>query len=168
MVWSSIQTPVTEVPRRYTMGMRLWLLLAFVVPVCAQLRVVEIAFEGIGCASCIESMPARVSRFRGVEGATVDVAKAVLTIKFAPANRVRVEQLRDAVEQDGTKVRKIDLQAAGTVEKDGGRWIFRIEGNPATYELLGAGLKEGPAIVLGKTAAIKPTVRIDVRELRPR
>lgn len=150
------------------MGMRLLLLLALALPVWGQLRVVEIGFEGIGCASCIESMPARISRFRGVESATVDAQKAVVTVKLAATNRVRIEQLRDAIEQDGTKVKYADIEAAGSIAKDGDKWLLRMDGNPATYELAGAGLKEGSAIVLGKTAAIKPTIRIDVREMRPR
>jgi cation transport ATPase len=150
------------------MGMRLLLLLALALPVWGQLRVVEIAFEGIGCASCIESLPARMSRFRGVESATVNAQKGVVTVKLAATNRVRIEQLRDAIEQDGTKVKYADIEATGTIAQDGGKWILRMESNPATYELAGSSLKEGPAIVTGKASPIKPTVRIEVKEIRPR
>ena len=81
------------------LGFVLFFVLAASCP--AQFRTVEMTFQGVGCASCLESLPSRVQRLRGVESATVDAKAGVLTVKLAEQNRVRVEQIRDFVEQDG-------------------------------------------------------------------
>lgn len=95
----------------------------------AQLRSAELTFEGVNCAPCLESLPSRIQRLRGVESATVDAAKGVLTVKFAAANRVRLEQIRDTIEQDGTKVRRAVIAAAGGIREEpaaSGKWILEL------------------------------------------
>lgn len=151
--------------------MRLFLLALLwpALPVCAQFRSIVVTFEGIGCASCIESMPARMQRFRGVESATVDAEKGTLTIKLAAANRVRLEQVRDAIQQDGTKVRKARVEAAGVIAKEGGAWTLRLEGPPATsYTLEGKALQEGPATVTADVPSLEGKPVLHAVEVRPR
>lgn len=105
-------------------------------PALAQLRSVELKFEGVNCAPCVESLPARIQRMRGVESASVDAAKGLLTIKFAPQNRVRLEQIRDTVQQDGTKAARALITAAGTLAEDSpgsGKWQLKLPNNAGSY-----------------------------------
>lgn len=109
------------------------------IPLFAQFDSIELRFEGMGCTSCIESMPARIKRMRGVEDVSVDAAASILKVRLAETNRVRLEQIRDAIQQDGTKVKSASVTVHGTVLQQEGKWIIRPFEGGATYLLEGAG-----------------------------
>ena len=132
------------------------LLFLLALPAFAQFRTIEVRFEGIGCASCIESLPARMQRIRGIESATVDAAAGVLKVKLAEQNRVRVEQIRDAIEQDGTKARDARVIVRGDLAKDGDHWILKPAGVPAGYAVETAAPATGSCIVDGVIANLRP------------
>lgn len=143
------------------------LLAALAASAFAQLRSVELRFEGVNCAPCLESLPARIQRMRGVESARVDAEKGLLTIKLAEANRIRLEQIRDTVEQDGTKARAATVALAGELAEaapGSGRWLLKLPNGAGTFTLSfdGAtpsaqyGAKAGRAIVTGTIAPLKP------------
>src|SRR4051794_25930066 len=115
--------------------MKLALLILLASPAYAQFRSMEITFEGIGCASCMESLPARMQRLRGVESATVDAAHGVLKIQLAEQNRVRVEQVRDMIEQDGTKMKSATVTVQGELAQASGKWVLQPPSLPASYEV---------------------------------
>jgi cation transport ATPase len=120
----------------------------------AQFRVVEISFKGVGCASCIESLPSRVQRLRGVESAAVDAQAGVLTVKLAEQNRVRLEQIRDFVEQDGAKAVRAVVEVKGEVRDEGDRKLLQV--GSATYELEGS-VSPGAQLIKGDIEDLKPT-----------
>jgi hypothetical protein len=127
-------------------------------PCLAQFQAMEIGFEGIGCASCLESLPARIQRMRGVESATVDAERGILKVQLAAENRVRVEQVRDMIEQDGTKAKKAAVQVKGELSQVEGRWVLRLTGIDASYEVGGAVPASGAGtyVVTGDIAALRP------------
>lgn len=165
LITASFQSP-------YNGHMRFTLLLLLAARFAvAEFRSMTLGFEGMGCASCIESLPARMRRMRGVESAEVNAAKGVLTIKLAAGNKIRLEQVRDAIEQDGTKVRTAAVEIEGAISKDKDQYFIRPEGLAVTYELRGQGLKEGPAVVFAETPQLRPAqgaISFEVRELRAR
>ncbi len=112
---------------------RLIVLLALAWPACAQFQTIDISFEGVGCASCVESLSSRMQRIRGVESATVDAASGELHLKLAVQNRVRLEQIRDAIEQDGTKVRQATVSVIGMLKSEAGKWLLAPGGLPTSY-----------------------------------
>jgi len=127
-------------------------------PAFAQLRSAEIEFTGVNCAPCLESLPARIQRMRGVEKAEVIAAKGLLKVTFAEENRIRLEQLRDAIEPDGTKTTRARLQARGTVEETpAGQWrlklpngsVFVLQRGDAGVPAEQYALKPGPATITG-------------------
>ena len=102
----------------------------------AQLQRIEMTFEGVNCVPCVDSMPARAMRIRGVESANVDAAKGVLILQLARQNRVRVEQIRDLIQQDGTKAVRATVEVTGTVSKnEAGAWILQIPQQALPLEL---------------------------------
>src|SRR5436190_23389080 len=103
--------------------MKLALLILLAAPCWAQFRSMEITFEGIGCASCMESLPGRMQRLRGVESATIDAQRGVLKIQLAEQNRVRLEQVRDMIEQDGTKAKSATITVKGDLAQTDGKWV---------------------------------------------
>ena len=132
----------------------------------AQLQTVELSFTGIECATCLDSLPARLQRLRGVESARVDAAKQRLAVKFAGQNRIRLEQIRDAVEQDGTKVRDASLTAAGLLAEatpGDGRWLLllpngsqfevSLDGGPPSVQYA---LKPGRVALAGSIGQVRP------------
>ena len=129
-----------------------------VFPCLAQFQSMEIAFEGVGCASCAESLPARIQRMRGVESSTVDAERGILKVQLAAQNRVRLEQVRDLIEQDGTKTKKATVQVKGELSQVEGRWVLRLTGLEASYEVEGAGPASpaGTYLVTGDIATLRP------------
>ena len=91
-----------------------------------------------------------MKRVRGVESAQVNAQEGTLDLQLAPQNRVRLEQIRDFIEQDGTKATRAVVRVNGEVEKLGDRWILRPPGVSSTYEIAGPDLKPGPATVAGE------------------
>jgi cation transport ATPase len=101
------------------------LFLALAATSFAQVQKIEMTFEGVNCVPCVDSMAMRAMRIRGVESASVDAAKGVLTVHLAKQNRVRVEQIRDLIQQDGTKAVRASVDVTGTVAKNGaGAWVL--------------------------------------------
>ena len=135
-------------------------------PMAAQLRSVDLSFTGIECASCLDSLPGRIQRLRGVESAQVHAAKQTVAVKLAGQNRIRLEQIRDAIEQDGTKVREATLTVTGVLgeaEAGSGRWLLQLP-NGAQFEVSVDGgppsaqyaLKPGRAAISGTIANVRP------------
>lgn len=106
-------------------------------PLFAELHVLRVEFESSGCVPCVESLEGRLRRMRGVEEVKL-VAESTLGVKLAADNRVRLETVRDYVEQGGGKVRRIALEATGKVV-DG---QFELAGSGIKYRLDG-GAKDG-------------------------
>jgi hypothetical protein len=116
--------------------MRLLLLCAWAaLPLAAQFRHIEIKFTPTECANCTASMPERIQRIRGVETAAVDTDRRVLTIELAPGNRVRLEQVRDLIEQDGTRATSALVQLRGEIARAGADWTIAPAGVRATYRV---------------------------------
>ena len=152
------------------MKLVLWCLVA-AGPCLAQFQSIEIAFEGIGRAGCLESLPARIQRMRGVESATVDVEHGILKVQLAAQNRVRLEQVRDMIEQDGTKAKKAAVRVRGELSQVEGRWVLRLAGVEAGYDVEGAGPSPaaGTYLVTGDIATLRPEsgrLVIRARELK--
>jgi hypothetical protein len=117
------------------------LLVLLALPGAAQFRSVKVWFSGVGCASCIESMPERMRRLRGVEEAKVNAQEGTLEIQLAQQNRVRFEQIRDLIEQDGTKVTRAEVRVSGDVSNAEDRWMLKPAGSSLVYELTGKKVK---------------------------
>ncbi|MEZ5352992.1 MAG: heavy metal-associated domain-containing protein [Bryobacteraceae bacterium] len=129
-------------------------------PASAQFRKIDIAFEGIGCASCVESLPPRMKRIRGVETAQVDAAKGTLTLTLAPENRVRLEQVRDAIQQDGTKAKSAAVEARGQIVKSDAGWTLQFP-RGVSYSLSGplsGDLSPGLKTITGTVAGLQDIV----------
>ena len=81
------------------------LLLVAALPLSAEFLRIDVAFEDIGCASCIESLEGRLARVRGVA-----------TLHLAAKTHVRLRPLLSRITQDGTKVARIDVIALGSIQ----------------------------------------------------
>lgn len=133
------------------------LLVLCAIPALAQFESIDLRFEGVGCASCVESIPARIQRLRGVESVTVDAAASLVKIRLAPANRIRLEQVRDLIEQDGTKVRSAHVAVRGEIASEAGSWMLQPAGGTARYRLPSGDWKQGETCrVLGSIADLRP------------
>jgi hypothetical protein len=155
------------------MSARLPILALLALPSFAEWLAFEITFAGSGCASCIESLPKRISRMRGVESAEVDAGRSVLNVRLAAGNRVRLELVRDQIEQDGTKVTGARVDAIGVVTREQDRWVFRPDGLPSSYPLEGdssaAAGHAGAAVRLTAVAeALRPAPVLRLLSIAPR
>ncbi len=120
-----------------------WILFLFALPCAAQFKELRFEVQGTDCISCNASLPERLKRVRGVDAVTLEGSTAIL--KFAAENRVRFEQLRDMIEQDGTKVKSASLIAKGIHEGD----TFKV--GTTTFALpAGAALPNGEITIAGK------------------
>ena len=99
----------------------------------AQFRDVEITFRGSGCESCTKALPDRLQRVRGVKSASVDSERGSVRVRLATPNRLRLEQLRDAIEQDGTRTIAATVEVEGQLSEAGGVRILQPDGVRASY-----------------------------------
>ncbi len=151
------------------MKLALLLLIVCANPSPAQFRSVSIAVRGVGCASCMESLPERLRRVRGVESAEVNENKDTVTLRLAARNRVRLEQIRDFIEQDGTKAVKATVEVSGAVTRTEGVWILDPAGLNTQYQLEGTqpDLIPGTKIVQGDVPDLHPASgRVTIRVSR--
>jgi copper chaperone CopZ len=158
--YSSLHIVARQGPPRQNLrrraGLAAVVAIVMALPASAQLRTLTVSFDGIGCASCVASLAPRLKRLRGVEAAEVDAVKGCVTLRLAPENRVRIEQVRDAIEQDGTRATHALVEATGRVVPDGEEWFLEIPGVAVRYRLAGSNWREGTA-----------TIRVETTELRP-
>jgi len=117
-------------------GMRLAiLLLAAALSASAEFRRVEVDFEGTGCASCAESLPARLGRVRGVESVEVDLSRNRVTIRLQAGNKTRLAPLVSRITQDGTKIRRVETVVRGKIARQGDGLSLLPSGLTETYRL---------------------------------
>jgi copper chaperone CopZ len=124
---------------------------------------VEVFMRDMSCESCSESLGSSLKRLRGVENATVDFKAGTVALELAPANRVGLDQVWDAIKRVGFTPGETKIVVRGTVR---GKKIevpeigkaFEIEGSAA----------EGEGVQLKGTTAPPPDpgtpVRIRVAE----
>ncbi len=110
-------------------------LAAVAAPGQAEFLRLDVTFEGIGCASCIESLERRLLRMRGVEQVEVDTARGLATLRLEPENRVRLESVISRITQDGTKVLRTRFTARGTILQGDQGPLFEPSGLKRTYRL---------------------------------
>jgi hypothetical protein len=113
--------------------------LAFLIalPLAAELHTLRVEFEPSGCASCLENLEARLKRMRGVETVKLEGGSAV-EMRMAEGNRVRLEIVRDFIEQGAGKVKRMSLEATGAAVDGGGAPYFELWDGGARYRVEGA------------------------------
>ena len=142
---------------------------ALATPCSAQFQSIELTFEGVGCQPCIDSLPERLRRIRGVESASVDAERGVVSVRLAAENRVRIEQIRDFLEQDGTKTRRAVVRVAGEVRREGDRFVLQPPNLPASYFIETDQPASGRVILTGTTDDLRPasgTIAFRASEIR--
>jgi hypothetical protein len=143
----------------------LWM--ALLTPALGQLREVTIELRPTDCVTCMESLPERMKRVRGVAGAEMQEAPARVLVRLEADNRVRLTRLLDVVLQDGTGIARVALRAAGEVFDEGG-WRFRVLAGDRALRWRGAApAKAGRAVVSGQIAAPFEAIEVESVEVQP-
>ncbi|MBX9600711.1 MAG: hypothetical protein K2X35_06900 [Bryobacteraceae bacterium] len=125
-------------------------------PLPAEFLALRVEFQGTDCQQCTESLPDRMMRVRGMESAKLE-GNALLVLKLGEGNRVRLEQLRDLIQQDGTKVIAAEVEVRGEVSGP------ELKSGNAVYGLKGREVAAGPATLKGRVAdftASKLTIEV--------
>ncbi len=111
------------------------LLLLAALPLSAEFLRIDVAFEDIGCAACVDSLEGRLARVRGVERVEIDSKRGVATLQLALKNRVRLRTLLSRITQDGTKIARIEVIALGSIGTSATGFIFELSGLAERYAL---------------------------------
>lgn len=113
------------------------LLLLLAAPLAAEFHTITIRYTPSGCIDCAKSLEARLRKLRGVEDLTFDPNGSV-ALRLAAGNRVRLELIRDFIEQGGEKIQRIEVEAAGAIEAEGAGFVFVNAGLETRYPVTGA------------------------------
>lgn len=76
-----------------------------------------------------------VKKIDGVRDVKVSLEKGVATIAFAPVNRVKVEQIWEAVRSNGFTPRSAELRARGTLRQLGDTVALTVTGSDQVFVL---------------------------------
>ena len=96
---------------------------------------------------------------RGVESAEVDAERSALKLRLANGNRVRIELIRDQIEQDGTKVISGRVEGIGNITREqGGGLVFRPAGTSMAYPIEAARFQavEGALRIVAELHTLRP------------
>ena len=127
-------------------------------PLVAELIHVELTLGGIECASCAQSVDRVFKRIKGVE--TASFKDSVVTLDLKPGNPVTLEQLRDAAKGMGYTPGAARLTARGQGREEGGKWLFRVTGTDAEYQLDTAVEAGATLIVEGSIAGVGAPLKV--------
>jgi hypothetical protein len=109
---------------------------------CARAEFVRIeqSLTQLDCASCAESLAARLKRVRGVASASLG-AGGFVRLELKPDNTVRLETIRDLAKGGGFTPGEARVRVRGkAVEREGKAWL-EVAGLDQTFRLdLGTGV----------------------------
>lgn len=118
----------------------------FVAPAHAQVEEVRITVDGLSCNLCAAGLDRSLRRVDGVAAVRVVLASQVATVRLKPNTPVVPDQLRAAVERAGQRLREIELQLRGTLQRERGRYqlqprttaqVFVLRDSPKLEALIG-------------------------------
>ena len=78
-----------------------------------------------------------VRKIDGVSDVRVSLKEGMATIRFAPSNRVRIEQVWDAVRSNGFTPRAADVRVRGVVSHRGDTLLLTASGSEQRFALQG-------------------------------
>ena len=145
---------------------------------CARAEFVRIeqSLTQLDCASCAESLAARLKRLRGVESAGLG-AGGFVWLELKPDNTIRLETIRDLAKGGGFTPGEARVRVRGKALEREGKWWLEIAGLDQTYRLdLGPGVgppRPGQRIVAEGVVAppaapgTPPVVRVTAIESEP-
>jgi cation transport ATPase len=95
-------------------------------PAWAEFLRIELAYTGMECASCARFIENRFARNPGVESVAVDSKKSAVILKLKPGNTVRLNQVRDFVQQSGFTPKEALVVVRGVAQVERGYTNFKI------------------------------------------
>jgi hypothetical protein len=76
-----------------------------------------------------------VGKIEGVQSVKVSLKEGVATIQFAPANRVTLAKIRDAIRKNGFTAREAEVRVAGTLVHRGDTLTLVVPGTGDVFIL---------------------------------
>jgi len=131
------------------------LLAALAWPLAAEFHHIRVTYTPTGCVDCPRALEGRLRKTRGVEEVKLN-PEGEITIRLAPGNRARLELIRDFIEQGGERIKSIEVEASGALEREGGSFVFVLSGLETRYPLTGAKSAAARTRIHAHTSAIRP------------
>lgn len=78
-------------------------------------------------------MSVAVKKIPGVETVTVSLNKGLVSIKLAPGNKVRMDQIRKAILDDAFTPKEAKIAAIGKLVSENGKPQFKVTGTDETF-----------------------------------
>jgi copper chaperone CopZ len=110
-----------------------------------------------------------VGKIEGVRSVKVSLEKGVATIQFAPANRVTLARIREAIRSNGFTAREAEVQVAGSLVSRGDTLTLVVPGTDDVFILQDAPDAMGVVAELrrrGPGARVVLTGRVPARSPR--
>ena len=98
-----------------------------------------------------------VGKIEDVRSVTVSLKEGIATIQFAPANRVTLSKIRDAIRSNGFSAREAEVRVAGSLVQRGDTLTLVVPGTDDVFVLQDA---PGAAGVVAELRRRDPSVRV--------
>ena len=99
-----------------------------------------------------------VGKIDGVQSVKVSLKEGVATIRFAPANRVTIRQIRDAIRSNGFTAREAEVTVAGSLVQRGDTLTLVVPGSNDAFILADAPARTGMVAELRRRDLQRPVV----------
>jgi len=141
--------------RRLPLFVALAALAALAFPLGAEFHRIRITYTPTGCVDCPRSLEGRLKKTRGVEEVKLN-PEGEVTIRLAPGNRARLELIRDFIEQGGERIKTIEVEASGALERESEGFVFVLAGLETRYPVTGAKEPAAKVRIQAHTSTARP------------
>ncbi len=90
-------------------------------------------------------MRVAVKKIDGIDAVEVSLNRGVVVIRLRPENRVTLEQVREAIRENGFTPKEAEVRARGTVVQDGGHLALALPGIGVAFHL--AADSQAPGVI---------------------
>jgi copper chaperone CopZ len=110
---------------------------------------------------CAHAVRVAIRKLEGVESVEVSLERATADIRFRPANRITLAQLRQIIRNNGFSAREAIVTAVGTLVERNGKPALSIDGTSTVFLLTTTGPQNAAYAEALQRVTSKQTGRVE-------
>lgn len=127
----------------------------------SQVKSINISVDGFTCSLCAKGVEGQFKALDFVKDVKTNLSEATFDLKFKSGKQVKIEQIREAVDDGGFTVGSVSLEASGTISVSGNNYVL-VTGNTPDLKLenITGDIKDGDKVSVKGEINTKQTVNV--------